>query len=68
MPRRRARGKGEAAAAAGGKPCCGAAMADEALFLLLHNEMVAGLYRAAEQGEGVSGTGAAPGAARQRPG
>ncbi|XP_049681978.1 trafficking protein particle complex subunit 6B isoform X1 [Accipiter gentilis] len=43
-------------------------MADEALFLLLHNEMVAGLYRAAEQGEGVSGAGAALGAARQRPG
>ncbi|XP_052638631.1 trafficking protein particle complex subunit 6B isoform X1 [Harpia harpyja] len=36
-------------------------MADEALFLLLHNEMVAGLYRAAEQGEGVSGAGAALG-------
>ncbi|KAM6359242.1 trafficking protein particle complex subunit 6B isoform 2-T4 [Alca torda] len=30
-------------------------MADEALFLLLHNEMVAGLYRAAEQGEGENG-------------
>lgn len=29
-------------------------MADEALFLLLHNEMVAGLHRAAEQGEAVS--------------
>lgn len=29
-------------------------MADEALFLLLHNEMVSGLYRAAEQGDGVS--------------
>ncbi|KAG8126296.1 hypothetical protein E2320_021475, partial [Naja naja] len=28
-------------------------MADEALFLLLHNEMVSGLYRAAEQGDGV---------------
>ncbi|NXL52535.1 TPC6B protein, partial [Podilymbus podiceps] len=28
---------------------------DEALFLLLHNEMVAGLYRAAEQGEGENG-------------
>ncbi|XP_050753170.1 trafficking protein particle complex subunit 6B isoform X3 [Gymnogyps californianus] len=37
-------------------------MADEALFLLLHNEMVAGLYRAAEQGEGVSGAAAALGA------
>lgn len=36
-------------------------MADEALFLLLHSEMVAGLYRAAEQGEGVSGAGAARG-------
>lgn len=33
----------------------GAEMADETLFLLLHSEMVAGLYRAAEQGEGVSG-------------
>ncbi|XP_014105172.1 PREDICTED: trafficking protein particle complex subunit 6B isoform X3 [Pseudopodoces humilis] len=30
-------------------------MADEALFLLLHSEMVAGLYRAAEQGEGENG-------------
>uniref|UniRef100_A0A8C8SLS6 Trafficking protein particle complex 6B n=1 Tax=Pelusios castaneus TaxID=367368 RepID=A0A8C8SLS6_9SAUR len=30
-------------------------MADEALFLLLHNEMVSGLYRAAEQGEGENG-------------
>ncbi|XP_054256318.1 trafficking protein particle complex subunit 6B isoform X1 [Indicator indicator] len=39
-------------------------MADEALFLLLHNEMVAGLYRAAEQGEGVSGAGAALGNGR----
>lgn len=38
-------------------------MADEALFLLLHSEMVAGLYRAAEQGEGVSGAGTAPGLA-----
>ncbi|NXM08095.1 TPC6B protein, partial [Tyrannus savana] len=37
-------------------------MADEALFLLLHSEMVAGLYRAAEQGEG--GTGADAVAAR----
>uniref|UniRef100_A0ABI7X8H1 Trafficking protein particle complex subunit 6B n=1 Tax=Felis catus TaxID=9685 RepID=A0ABI7X8H1_FELCA len=26
-------------------------MADEALFLLLHNEMVSGLYKSAEQGE-----------------
>lgn len=43
-------------------------MADEALFLLLHNEMVAGLYRAAEQGEGVSGAGAAPEAVRRQPG
>lgn len=51
-----------------GKLRCEAEMADEALFLLLHNEMVAGLYRAAEQGEGVSGAGAALGAARQRPG
>ncbi|KAH0620518.1 hypothetical protein JD844_021052 [Phrynosoma platyrhinos] len=30
-------------------------MADEALFLLLHNEMVSGLYRAAEQGDGAKG-------------
>ncbi|KAM3851505.1 trafficking protein particle complex subunit 6B [Vipera latastei] len=30
-------------------------MADEALFLLLHNEMVSGLYRAAEQGDGENG-------------
>ncbi|KAI6068498.1 Trafficking protein particle complex subunit 6B [Aix galericulata] len=30
-------------------------MADETLFLLLHSEMVAGLYRAAEQGEGENG-------------
>ncbi|XP_053800681.1 trafficking protein particle complex subunit 6B [Vidua chalybeata] len=30
-------------------------MADEALFLLLHSEMVAGVYRAAEQGEGENG-------------
>ncbi|XP_074854906.1 trafficking protein particle complex subunit 6B isoform X2 [Carettochelys insculpta] len=30
-------------------------MADEALFLLLHNEMVSALYRAAEQGEGENG-------------
>ena len=43
-------------------------MADEALFLLLHNEMVAGLYRAAEQGEGVSGAGVAPEAVRRQPG
>nr|KAF6503171.1 trafficking protein particle complex 6B [Molossus molossus] len=26
-------------------------MADEALFLLLHNEMVSGVYKSAEQGE-----------------
>ncbi|XP_028575990.2 trafficking protein particle complex subunit 6B [Podarcis muralis] len=32
-----------------------AEMADEALFLLLHNEMVSGLYRAAEQGDGENG-------------
>uniref|UniRef100_A0A8C0JET7 TRAPPC6B n=2 Tax=Testudinoidea TaxID=8486 RepID=A0A8C0JET7_CHEAB len=30
-------------------------MADETLFLLLHNEMVSGLYRAAEHGEGENG-------------
>ena len=29
-------------------------MADEALFLLLHNEMVSGVYKSAEQGEVVS--------------
>uniref|UniRef100_A0A5F8GG35 Trafficking protein particle complex 6B n=1 Tax=Monodelphis domestica TaxID=13616 RepID=A0A5F8GG35_MONDO len=29
-------------------------MADEALFLLLHNEMVTGVYKSAEQGEVVS--------------
>lgn len=50
----------------GGELRCGAEMADEALFLLLHNEMVAGLYRAAEQGEGVSGAAAALGTARQQ--
>uniref|UniRef100_A0A8C6Z484 Trafficking protein particle complex subunit 6B n=3 Tax=Nothoprocta TaxID=8806 RepID=A0A8C6Z484_NOTPE len=30
-------------------------MADETLFLLLHGEIVAGLYRAAEQGDGENG-------------
>uniref|UniRef100_A0A1W2P7N0 Trafficking protein particle complex 6B n=1 Tax=Mus musculus TaxID=10090 RepID=A0A1W2P7N0_MOUSE len=42
-------------------------MADEALFLLLHNEMVSGVYKSAEQGEvhsmagprGADGDGAA---------
>lgn len=29
-------------------------MADEALFLLLHNEMVSGVYKSAEHGEVVS--------------
>lgn len=50
-------GGGGAVAVAPGACEGGAEMADETLFLLLHSEMVAGLYRAAEQGEGVSGDG-----------
>lgn len=39
-------------------------MADEALFLLLHNEMVSGVYKSAEQGEVVSAAAAHPGGLR----